>query len=132
MPGVFATLATRTRTDLDWGSMGWISRPPTTGARHLTVMEVTLTPGSGHAFHKHPEQEEVIYVVEGTIEQWLEQEKKQLGPGEAVFIPAGLVHASFNVGRGTAKLLVTLGPCVGETGYDLVEVADQVPWKDLR
>ena len=33
-------------------------------------------PGKCHDFHRHPGQEEVIYVLEGTIEQWLEQEKR--------------------------------------------------------
>jgi quercetin dioxygenase-like cupin family protein len=132
MAGSYITRSTLESEMLDWGMMGWVSRPATTGARQLTVMEVTLTPGNGHNFHKHPEQEEVIYVVEGTIEQWLEQDRKQLGPGEAVFIPADVVHASFNVGSGPAKLLVSLGPCVGEGGYDVVEVGDQAPWKDLR
>jgi quercetin dioxygenase-like cupin family protein len=89
-------------------------------------------PGNGHNFHKHPQQEEVIYVVEGTIEQWLERESKRLGPGEAVSIPADVVHASFSVGNAPAKLLVTLGPCVGESGYDVVDVADQAPWNGLR
>lgn len=132
MAGSYITRSTLESDILDWGMMGWVSRPATTGARQLTVMEVTLTPGNGHNFHKHPDQEEVIYVVEGAIEQWLEQDRKQLGPGEAVFIPADVVHASFNVGSGPAKLLVSLGPCVGEGGYDLVDVSDQAPWKDLR
>ncbi len=132
MAGSYITRSTLQSEMLDWGMLGWVSRPATTGARQLTVMEVTLTPGNGHNFHKHPEQEEVIYVVEGTVEQWLEQDRKQLGPGEAVFIPADVVHASFNVGSGPAKLLVSLGPCVGEGGYDVVEVGDQAPWKDLR
>jgi len=132
MAGTFVTRATLVRDDLDWGSMGWLSRPSSTGAGQLTAIEVTLIPGGGHNFHKHPEQEEVIYVVEGNIEQWLEQDRRQLGPGEAVFIPADLVHASFNTGNVPAKLLVTLGPCVGAGGYELVDVSEEAPWRDLR
>jgi quercetin dioxygenase-like cupin family protein len=131
MAGSFITRATRAQDDLDWGKIAWISRPAI-GARQLTVMEVTLHPGKGHNFHKHPDQEEVIFVAEGKIEQWLEQQRQELGPGEAVFIPADMVHASFNVGGAPVKLVVTLGPCVGEGGYDLVDVADQAPWKNLR
>ena len=48
------------RETLDWGILGSMSRPSVTGARQLTILEVTLTPGQGHAFHKHPDQEEVI------------------------------------------------------------------------
>ena len=30
------------RERLDWGGLGWISRPSSTGAARLTVIEVTL------------------------------------------------------------------------------------------
>ena len=117
---------------LDWGQLGWISRPVFTGARDVTVIEVILKPGFGHNFHMHPVQEEVIYVVSGEIEQWLEEIKRVLSAGDAVFIAAGVVHASFNEGSEPARLMVTLGPCDGEDGYVSVEVGDQVPWNRLR
>jgi quercetin dioxygenase-like cupin family protein len=132
MPGTFVMRSTLQQSNLEWGSMAWISQPPMTGATQLTVMEVILEPGQGHNFHKHPDQEEVIYIVEGQVEQWLETERNVLGPGEAVFIPADMVHASFNVGDKPAKLMVTLGPCVGESGYELVDVANEPPWAGLR
>jgi len=117
---------------LEWGELGWISRPPATGAKQLTVIEVRLNPGYGHDFHKHPDQEEVITVVEGEIEQWLESSKQTLTPGQSIFIEPDVVHASFNVSDQPAKLLVSLGPCVGAEGYELVDVADQAPWNSLR
>jgi quercetin dioxygenase-like cupin family protein len=132
MSGSFRIGSEVERDELDWGGIGWFSRPPSTGARQLTVMEVTIEPGFGHDFHKHPDQEEVIYVRSGRIEQWLEREKSELGPGDAVFIPADTVHASFTVGDETAELLVSLGPCVGEEGYELVDVASDEPWSGLR
>lgn len=95
-------------------------------------MEVTLKPGIGHNFHKHPNQEEVIYVMDGEIEQWLEANKQTLRPGDSVFIPADPVHASFNVSESAARLFVVLGPCAGDLGYISVEVADQSPWNSLR
>lgn len=120
------------RDTLDWGTLAWLSHPPATGNKHLTVIDVLITPGKGHDFHKHPGQEETIFVVEGKIEQWVEQEKKILEPGDAVYIDEGVVHASFNIGDGDAKLLAILGPCVGEIGYVIEEVADQAPWNSLR
>jgi len=117
---------------LDWGSLAWLSNPPATGAGQLTVIDVTLTPGKGHNFHKHPDQEEVILVVSGTVEQWVDRDKRILGPGDSAFIPGDVVHASFNVGDTDAKIVAILGPCVGEIGYELVDVANDAPWKDLR
>ncbi len=117
---------------LGWGRLGWLSNPPKTGAEQLTVIDVTLTPGKGHDFHRHAEQEEVIYVVAGMVEQWIKQEKRILGPGDSAFIPADVVHAWFNIGDDDAKLLVILGPCVGVIGYELVDMSDVAPWKDIR
>jgi quercetin dioxygenase-like cupin family protein len=109
-----------------------MSNPPNTGARQLTVIDVTLAPGKGHDFHKHPDQEEVIYVVAGKVEQWIDRDKRVLGPGDSAFIPAGVVHASFNMGDGNASIVAILGPCVGETGYEVVDVAGEAPWNTLR
>jgi quercetin dioxygenase-like cupin family protein len=117
---------------LDWGRLGWLSNPPNTGASQLTVIDVNLDPGKGHNFHKHPDQEEVILVIGGKVEQWVDREKRILGAGDSAFIPADVVHASFNVGDGPAKIVAILGPCVGPIGYELVDVANDAPWKTLR
>ena len=132
MTGKFMMSAETLPEVLDWGKLRWMSNPPSTAAAQLTVIEVNITPGEGHDFHKHPDQEEVIYVISGQVEQWLEQEKRILGPGDSVFIGADVVHASFNVGDLEAQLLAILGPCVGEAGYELVDVAGDSPWKDIR
>ena len=133
MSGTFVPTAEVVRQQFDWGWLGWVSRPAGTGAESLVVIEITLAPGGGHAFHKHPQQEEVIYAIEGQVEQWREDEKRVLGPGDSVFLPAGTVHASFNTGDGNAKLLAILAPCIGGgDGYQVVEVADQPPWNGLR
>ncbi len=132
MPGKFA-IASETRPEiLDWGRLGWLSNPPTTGAKQLTVIDVTLLPGKGHDFHKHPDQEEVIYCVAGRVEQWIDREKQILGPGNSAYIPADVVHASFNTGDAEAKVVAILGPCVGDIGYELVDMANEAPWKTLR
>ena len=132
MSGTWMLSADTPPETLDWGKLRWMSHPPSTGAGQLTVIEVNIEPGTGHDFHKHPDQEEVIYCISGTVEQWLEQEKKILGPGDSVFIGADVVHASFNVGNAPAKLLAILGPCVGDQGYELVDVAGDAPWSTLR
>jgi quercetin dioxygenase-like cupin family protein len=133
MSGMFIPAAEAVREKLHWGSLGWCCRPSTTGAKDLVVIEVTLAPGGGHAFHKHPRQEEVIYCIDGEVEQWLDQQMRVLKSGDSIYIPGGAVHASFNTSKRDAKLLAILGPCIDqETGYEVVEVADQAPWKDLR
>lgn len=132
MNGTFVMEGEGTREVLDWGTLDWIAHPPNTGASQITFIRVALTPGGGHNFHKHPDQEEVIYVNKGQIIQWLEGTKRTLNPGDTIFIPAGVVHASFNEASGPAEMLVVLGPCVGETGYETVDVSGEEPWASLR
>ena len=118
--------------NLDWGIQQWFSDPKTTGAEELVVVQVEIFPGFGHDFHRHPNQEESIFVLKGEIEQWLETENKTLKEGDSAFIPKGMVHASFNVSEDPVKVLAILGPCIGEEGYELVDVSDQEPWNNLR
>jgi quercetin dioxygenase-like cupin family protein len=115
-----------------FGTSSRLSDPPSTGARQLTVIDVNFDPGKGHNFHKHPDQEEVVLVVEGKIEQWVDREKRVLGPGDAAFIPADVVHASFNAGDQPAKIVAILGPCVGPGGYEVVDVANDAAWRTVR
>jgi quercetin dioxygenase-like cupin family protein len=132
MPGKFTIAPDVPPDELDWGQLRWLSHPPSTGARQLTVIDVTLAPGKGHDFHQHPEHEEDILILAGEVEQWVDRDKRVLNPGDSAFVPAGVVHASFNVGEGDAKIVAILGPCVGDGGYELVDVAAEAPWNGLR
>jgi quercetin dioxygenase-like cupin family protein len=131
MKGRFLPASDVVREPLAWGSLAWFSRPAATGARQLTVIEVDLTAGHGHNFHKHPDQEEVLYVIAGEIEQWIERDSRVLRAGDAVFIDKDVVHASFNVSGKPARFLAILGPASTDAGYVSVEVGDQEPWKAL-
>jgi quercetin dioxygenase-like cupin family protein len=116
----------------DWGVVGWRC-VPATGARQVVVMDVTLDPGGGHDFHRHPGQEEMIIVKRGRITQYLERESTQLGVDDSVFIDADVVHASFNESDEPALLQVIIAPSLGEgTGYGLVDVSGEEPWASLR
>jgi quercetin dioxygenase-like cupin family protein len=114
-----------------FGTLRWLSHPASTGARNITAMDVVLAPGKAHSFHKHPKQEELLYVVSGEIEQWLDHEKRMMKAGDAIFIPPDVVHGTFNPGNREARLIVVFSPCVGDA-FETVEMAEQAPWKDLR
>ena len=119
------------RDEYDWGTFAAISSPAD-GAERIMTVEATFLPGKSHAFHRHPNQEEVIYVLSGEIEQWVEDERRTLCAGDAVVIPAAVVHASYNVSDGEAKIIAILSPCVGEAGYEVEDLADVDPWRSMR
>jgi quercetin dioxygenase-like cupin family protein len=130
--GGFVSAREVKREELDWGALAWFSGPAASGSDNLVVLEVTLNPGCGHDFHKHPRQDESIYVLEGEIEQWIDRERRMLKPGDSAFMGSGVVHASFNPGASRAKILAILGPCVGPEGYELIDVAVDEPWASIR
>src|SRR4051794_31384945 len=132
MSGKF-THETETNPDiLDWGRLSWLSTPNTTGAKQLTVIAGSIFPGKGHNFHFHPDQEEALYVISATIEQWVDREKRILGPGDRAYFPAGVVLATLNAGSSEVKVLAILGPSVGEAGIEQVDVSGEAPWNGLR
>ena len=116
----------------DWGTIGW-RLVPATGSQALVIMDVTLEPGGGHDFHRHPGQEEMIIVKSGAVTQYIEQDSTTLGPGDSVYLDEGVIHASFNDGSETAHLQVVIGPSLGgETGYGLEDLSGEEPWASLR
>ncbi|HEX3454033.1 MAG TPA: cupin domain-containing protein [Gaiellaceae bacterium] len=127
----FKSSADIEREEHDWGTFAAVSSPAD-GAERIMTVEAVFLPGKSHAFHRHPHQEEVIYVLEGELEQWVEDERRLLGAGDAVVIPAAVVHASYNESDRPAKILAILSPCVGEAGYEVEELADVEPWRSMR
>ena len=68
---------------------------------------VDFAPGTSFPRHSHP-GEEVAYVIEGKFEYRLDgQPAVFLEAGDALFIPAGTVHAVTNLGRGKGSELAT-------------------------
>ncbi|QTN31688.1 cupin domain-containing protein [Akkermansiaceae bacterium] len=106
----------------------WHSKPGLTPTDDLLVVHCTIPPGGCHAFHTHPNKEEVIYVIEGEAEQWLEQEKQSLGPGSSVYVPKSAVHATFNRTDRDLKFIAIITPCSAE-GEIHVAVDQLEPWK---
>ncbi|GAB2920833.1 hypothetical protein GCM10027047_17700 [Rhodococcus aerolatus] len=134
MTGSFVTHDAVVRDQLDWGVLGWVVTPSTAPGAPLAVLDVTIAPGQGHDFHRHPVQHEVITVLSGHVEQWVDTERRVLEVGEAVHVPAGTVHATFVPADadGPAHLHVVLTPSTGESGYEAVDVAGEQPWSSLR
>jgi quercetin dioxygenase-like cupin family protein len=89
-----------TRTDLQRHDL---SAP----GREAIQVRVDLAPGVAFGKHTHP-GEEIIYVLEGTLEYQLEDKPPvTLKAGDVLFIPAGTVHSARNLGSVTGSELAT-------------------------
>lgn len=117
--------------ELPWGPHDWLCKPGFTDAENLLLVRVTMPPGKGHDFHVHPEMEEIIYVVSGKAEQWVDKEKDVIGPGEIAHIPKDIVHATFNAGEDELVFLAILSPATAKDEV-LIDVSKDEPWSTLR
>ena len=127
----FVTAADAVVEPSPWGPHEWLSRAGLTAAEQLMLVRVTMPPGKGHAFHRHPAMEEIIYVVSGRAEQWVDRDSRFLGPGDAAHIPADVVHGTYNAGDGDLVFLAILSPAVFE-GPALIDMSGEAPWASLR
>lgn len=116
---------------LPWGPHDWLCRPDIVEAEQLLLVRVHMPAGQAHKFHKHPEMEEIIYVLEGTAEQWVDKDKRLLGAGQMAHIPKDVVHGTYNAGKDTLHFLAILSPAKIK-GPALVDVSQEEPWKTLR
>lgn len=116
---------------LPWGPHEWLCRPGLTDARDLLLVRVRMPPGKGHAFHRHPAMEEIIYVVSGRAEQWVGGQSRLLGPGDISHIPKNEVHGTYNAGDETLVFLAILSPAIFE-GPALVDMSGEEPWASIR
>jgi quercetin dioxygenase-like cupin family protein len=82
---------------------------------------VDIGPEAPAVRHKHP-GEEIIYVLEGSLEYQVEgRPPTTVEAGEVFFVPAEAIHAVRNVGTGNAVELATY---VVEKGKPLVVLAE--------
>jgi hypothetical protein len=64
--------------------------------------------------HSHTDNEECVYVLEGVLRYTVDEETRDLKPGEWMSTPRGSVHRFDNPGAETARVLVMLTPDIGE------------------
>jgi quercetin dioxygenase-like cupin family protein len=102
------------RTDLQRQDLG-------VPGREVVQSRVDIGPEAPLVKHTHP-GEEIIYVLEGSLEYQIEgQPPMTFNAGDALTVPAGVVHAVRNVGSGNAAELATY---VVEKGKPLLTVAE--------
>ncbi len=85
--------------------------------REVIQVRVDFDAGYGAPRHTHP-GEEMIYVIEGTLQYQIEgQPDATVKPGDVLFVPAGAIHSVKNVGSGNGAELATY---VVEKGKPLI------------
>ncbi|MBV9052928.1 MAG: cupin domain-containing protein [Hyphomicrobiales bacterium] len=87
------------------------------GTAQLCLFEQWCTPGRGAPGHLHA-VEEVLTVLAGQAEIWVESEKATVGPNQSVVIPAGRKHGFRNIGDTVLHVQATLAASSFEASFD--------------
>jgi quercetin dioxygenase-like cupin family protein len=80
----------------------------------MGCFELRVPPGSNvPPAHSHAANEEVVYVLEGTLRYRVGEETRDLQPGDVMGTPAGIVHAFSNPHTTAARALIINTPDIG-------------------
>lgn len=93
--------------------------------REVVQVRVDFDPGYVAPKHTHP-GEEIIYVLEGTLEYQVDGKPAvTVKPGDVLFVPAGVVHSAKNIGTGNGAELATYVVEKSKPLITLVQGADR-------
>jgi len=88
------------------------------------MFELTVPPGARvPPAHSHRDNEEIVYVLEGTLRYSVDDEVRDLGAGQRMYTPRGSVHAFSNPHDRPARALIVLTPDIGAQYFrDIADV----------
>jgi mannose-6-phosphate isomerase-like protein (cupin superfamily) len=95
-------------------------------ASSFSMGNVTLEPNGGQVPWHNQEQEEIYFIVEGTGEMCLGEERSTLSTGQAVYIPPKVFHQLTNVGSKPLRMIYCYGPA-GDVAHWRQELAGTLP-----
>ena len=109
----------------------WHFKPDISPDAETCFVKVVMQNGDGHDFHRHPEMNEILYILKGKAEQWVEDEKRILEVGDSVYIAPNVIHATFNAGEDELEFLAVLSPANGwEAGT--IDESKRLPYSTYR
>ena len=86
--------------------------------REVVQVRVDFDPGYVAPRHTHP-GEEIVYVIEGSLEYEIDGKVAKVKAGDVLFVPAGAIHTAKNIGSANAAELATY---IVEKGKPLLTV----------
>jgi mannose-6-phosphate isomerase-like protein (cupin superfamily) len=83
------------------------------GAAQLCIFEQWIAPGNGAPTHSHP-VEEVLTVLAGEAEMWMDDFRAIVSAGQSLIVPAGRHHGFRNSGTAMLHIHAVLASAVFE------------------
>jgi len=95
-------------------------------ATNFSMGHVTLEPRGGQVPWHNQEQEEIYFIVEGSGEMCLGEERRSLSTGQAVYIPPRVFHQLTNTGDTPMRMIYCYGPA-GDVAHWRQELDGSLP-----
>jgi len=95
-------------------------------ASNFAMGMVTLEPNGGQVPWHNQDQEEIYFIVEGTGEMCLGEERQTVHGGQAVYIPPTVFHQLTNTGQTPMRMIYCYGPA-GDVAHWRQELAGTLP-----
>ena len=92
---------------------------------------VVLEPNGGQVPWHNQDQEEIYFLLEGTGEMCLGEERQGVTAGQAVYIPPGVFHQLTNTGDTPMKMMYCYGPA-GDVAHWRQELDGTLPRAGLE
>jgi len=90
-----------------WGSLTWFASKELNNSENMTIGKCIIKAGEENPRHVHPNCEEILHVLKGTISHSYNSEEKIMETGDTISIPAGIPHNARNIGNTEAELLIS-------------------------
>ena len=98
-----------------------LTQPQTGGVFYL--FEVEFEPETGNSLHVHRYEDEVVYVLEGTIQIRLDNKRLQADAGGVAHLPKNIPHALYNPMKTPLKFMAMTIPGGMEDFFDELSAA---------
>lgn len=106
-------IATREATGrrVSWMGTNYSITVATSDSAGIVGVFESVTPaGEGPPVHIHNNEDEVIHIIDGEFELWLDGQVSRAGPGMSVFLPRGIPHTFRVVGDRPGRILAIATP----------------------
>ena len=103
--------------NVQWGKTKILVGPGSAAQAPQFMMKITeYMPSHAHDWHAHP-QDEVIFVLSGRGLTETAEGKREIVPGDMVYVPANVKHATYNTHVEPLRAIIIKSPPDKEPGH---------------
>ena len=90
-----------------WGWIHWLMNAQMDPEAAQTFGVVEIAAGQRNSLHKHPNCEELLYVISGSCEKIVGDKKVIMKAGDIVRIPIGVPHQAITIGNEPMRAVIS-------------------------